>query len=124
MKLAPFRRFNRDDYRAAESWFGDFLDAMNLIIDSLNPLVASGVDIDNNLLAERQIVTLSHNVPIQIRLQRLKQVPKLVRVGYANGFIGTGAITGYNGDGSIMITVFFQGTPPTVPTATVLVIEP
>lgn len=124
MRIASFIRFNRDDYREAEPWFSDFLDSLNIIIDTLNPLLASNIDINNNLLAERQIVTLSHNVPIKVRLQRLKQIPTLVRVGYANGFIGTGAITGYNPDGTVMVTVFFHGTPPANPTATVLVIEP
>lgn len=124
MKIQPFKRLNRDDYRNAPDWFYDFLDAMNPLIDTLNILLLSNIDINNNLLAERQVVSLQHNVPITIKLLSLKQQPSLVRVGYANGFIGTGAITGYNVDGTYQVTVFFLGTPPTASTLTVLVFEP
>jgi hypothetical protein len=97
---------------------------LNLIIDTLNPLVQNNIDIDNNLLAERQTVTLSHNTAIQIKMQKLAQQPRIVRVGYASGYIGVGAITGYNTDGTLEVTVYFVGTAPTSPVSTVLIFEP
>jgi len=124
MKIRPLPRFLQDDYKSASSWFYTFLGNMNLIIDTLNPLIQNNVDIDNNLLAERQIVTLSHNTPITIKLQKLTAIPRLVRVGYAAGYVGVGAITGYNTDGTFQVTVYFVGTAPTAAVATTLVMEP
>lgn len=124
MKLNTFKRYNKEDYSGATDWFLTFLDNINTTIDSLNPLITHNIDIDNNLLAERQIVTLSHGVPIRIKLRSLRIRPTLVRVGYAAGFVGVGAITAYNTDGTISVTVFFLGTPPSVPVLTTLVLEP
>jgi hypothetical protein len=57
-------------------------------------------------------------------MKKLTSAPKLVRLGYAGGYIGTAAITGYNTDGSIVVTVFFVGTVPTSAQSCVLVFEP
>lgn len=124
MRITPLRRFSDDDYPDAEPWFLNFLDNLNPVIDTLNPLFVNNVDIDNNLLAERQTVTLSHGVPVIIKLQKLPLVPRLVRVGYAAGFVGVGAITGYLNNGTFLVTVYFMGTPPTVPVLTMLIFEP
>jgi hypothetical protein len=124
VKVRPFRRFSDDDYPGAPTWFSDFLNTINPMVDGLNPLLANNIDIDNNLLAERQTVTLQHGVAIAIRLQRLKVIPRLVRVGYAAGYVGVGAITSYNTDGTFAVTVYFQGTAPTGPVQTTLVFEP
>lgn len=124
MKIVPFQRFNVDDYRNSQPWFQLFLDNMNFMVLTLNALLQRNIDIDNNLLAERQIVKLSHNVPITIKLQSLKTQASLVRVGFAAGFIGIGAITTYNPDGTLQVTVYFQGTIPTVPVTTTLIFEP
>jgi hypothetical protein len=124
MKVRTFKRFADDDYPHAPQWFLDHLDALNPMIDALNPLLANNIDIDNNMLAERQTVTLSHNTPIQIKLQKLKTTPFIVLVGYAHGYIGHGAITSYNNDGMFYVTVFFLGTIPTSPVSTTLVFLP
>lgn len=124
MKIQSLKRYNSDDYSDAPDWFSDFLSNINSTIDTLNPLLQNNVDIDNNLLAERQIVKLSHGVAVKVRLRTLKVRPSLVRVGYASGFVGVGAITAYNTDGTYSVTVFFLGTPPTAPVLAVLVLEP
>lgn len=124
MKVAQLRRLNSDDYHNAPEWFLTFVDNMNVMIDNLNPLLQNGIDIDNNITAERQTVTLSHATPIKIKLNRLTTTPKIVRVGYAAGLVGVAAITAFNADGTITITVYFQGTPPTTPILTTLVMEP
>lgn len=125
MKIRPFLRFNSDDYPQAPSWFLTYLNMINPMIDTLNVLLFNQIDTFYNIAAERQTVTLSHGVPIQIKLRSLNQIPYLVRVGYAAGYVGVGAITGYNTDGTIMVTVWFQdATPPTSPVATLLVLEP
>lgn len=102
----------------------NFLDNINTTIDMLNPLIQNGIDIDNNMTSERQVVTLSHGVAIKISLRKLSIRPALVRVGYAAGHVGVGAITTYNADGSLNVTVYFQGTAPTAAVATTLIFEP
>lgn len=124
MKFRPFLRFNSDDYPKAEPWFLTYLNMINPMIDTLNVMLANNIDTTWNIAAERQTVLLSHGVPIQIKLRSLNQIPFLVRVGYASGYVGVGAITTYNTDGTLMVTVWFQGTPPTSPVSTLLVLEP
>lgn len=124
MKVMTLRRFSDDDYPNAQPWFLDFLNNLNPVIDTINPLFANNITIDDNLAAERQTVTLSHGVPVLIKLQTLKLVPRLVRVGFANGYVGVAGITNYLNDGTFYVTVYFQGTPPVVPVLTTLVIEP
>lgn len=124
MRIAAFARFNKDDFRNAPDWFLNFLDNINVTIDSLNPLIAHGIDIDNNMLAERQTIKVTHNVPLKITLRSLSRQPTLIRVGYAAGHLVSGAsITGYNTDGSIMVTILFSDAPTTPVLATV-VFEP
>src|SRR4051812_34029008 len=103
MKVRSFKRFSADDFRGSPNWFLDFIDSLNPMIDSLNPLLANNIDIDNNLLAERQSVTVSHGVPVTVTLRSLTAIPRLVRVGYAAGYVGSAAITSYNGDGSVQV---------------------
>lgn len=124
MRIRPFTRLSTDDFRGAEPWFITFLETMNPMIDTLNSLVQNNINIDDNLLAERQTVLLSHGVPVTIKLRKLRQQPYFVRVGYAAGHVGTGAVTGYNSDGSVQVTVYFSGTIPTTPVLTTIVLEP
>lgn len=124
MKVRTFKRFSDDDYGQAPSWFLDFIDALNPMVDSLNPLLANNIDLDNNMLGERQTVLLSHGVPIIIKLQKLRQVPRFVRVGYAAGYVGLGGITTYLNDGTFYVTVWFLGIVPNVPVSTILFFEP
>jgi hypothetical protein len=124
MKVRPLPRFSRDDYRAADAWFYDFLDGLNVVVDALNPVFANGLDIDNNLISERRTLAITHGVPINVRLNVLKSRPTLVRVGYAAGYVGHGAITKYNSDGTIAVTVYFLGTPPAGAVNTTIVLEP
>lgn len=124
MKIRQFRRFNRDDYRAAPDWFLNFLDNLNLMVDQLNVLLQNNIDIDNNLLAERRTLSVTHNTPINVTMQKLTQQPYLVRAGYASGHVVTGCnITGYNSDGSVAVTVTFADAP-TSPVSTTLIFEP
>jgi hypothetical protein len=124
MKIRPLPRFLQDDYPTAGSWFYNFLGNLNLIIDTLNPLVQGNIDTFYNIQCERQTVTLSHATAIQIKLQTLTAIPRFVRVGYAAGYVGVAAITSYNTDGTFDITVYFQGTAPTAAVATMLIFEP
>lgn len=123
MRLSPFRRFTSEDYPTAPSWFRTFFDNINPMVDQLNRLLASNIDIDSNLLAERQTVLVQHGVPITIKMNRLTQTPFLVRVGFANGHVGYAAVTNLNADGSVQVTVYFQDAP-VAPVSTVLVFEP
>lgn len=75
-------------------------------------------------MAERHTISVVHGVSINVRMISLKAAPKLVRVGYANGYVGVGAINQYNADGTVQVTVYFLGTPPTTAIPTVLVFEP
>jgi hypothetical protein len=123
-RVAGFKRFDKEDYRTSPDWFDDFLENLNPMIDALNPLLQNSIDIDNNLLAERQTVAVTHNVPITLTMKRLKQTPFLVRAGYAQGHIVTGCnITAYNSNGSIQVTVLFNDAPTTA-VSTVLIFEP
>lgn len=124
MKLQALKRYNKDDYPNAADWFLTFLDNLNSTIDILNPLLTHNIDLDNNILGERQTVTLTHATPISIKMRSLKQQPRFVRVGFASGYVGIGAISTYNTDGTLMVTVYFQGTLPTAPVSTVLYFEP
>ena len=124
IKIQALKRYNKDDYSGATQWFLTFLDNINTTIDTLNPLLQGNVDIDNNLLAERQTVTLSHATAIKVKMRDLTIRPTLVRVGYAGGYVGSCAVQTYNVDGTITIICYFQGTPPTVPVATTLIFEP
>jgi hypothetical protein len=124
MKIRPFTRFSQDDYRGSPVWFWNFLGNLNLMVDTLNAALQSNLDIDNNLLAERQTVSVSHNVPVTLRMKKLTSTPRLVRLGYANGYIGTAAISKYNTDGSLQVTVYFLGTVPTSAQSVVLIFEP
>lgn len=125
MKVRSINRFNRSDYPNQSDEFYRLLDNLNLIPDTLNPLLQSNVDIDNNLLAERQTVTLSHGVPVTVRMRKLKQTPFLVRYGYANkNAVRSATITQINADGTIAVTVFFESPAPTNPVPVVLVFEP
>lgn len=124
MRFRPLVHFNTDDYRTAPQWFSNFLSVMNLMVDTLNSLLQNNVDIDNNLLAERQTVSVIHNVPTTVKMRKLAQTPFLVRAGYASGHVVTGcSITGYNNDGTVQITVQFSGAPTTA-IATTLIFEP
>ena len=124
MKISPFRRFNSDDYPSAASYFSDFLGSLNVIVDALNNLLQNNIDITYNMAAERQTQMMTHGVAQNIKLNTLKQTPSLVRVGYAGGYVATAAITNYNSDGTVQVTVYFQGTAPTTPVSTLLVFEP
>lgn len=124
MKLKPFIRFANEDYKTAPKWFWDFLGNLNQAIDTLNALLQNNVDIDNNLLAERQTVTVSHNTPITLTMKKLTSTPRLVRLGYANGYQGVASITGYTTSGGVTVTVYFLGTAPTAAQSVVLVFEP
>jgi hypothetical protein len=120
MKIRPLQRHNVDDYRQAPQWFRDFLDVTNQGVDTLNTVLQGNIDINNNLAAESQTVTLSHNTPTKVRLLRLQSVPSFCIAGYAGGNVGVGRITNYQSDGSLMVTVYFLGTPPTGSVATKL----
>lgn len=124
MQIRPFQRFQNDDYKAAPSWFWDFLGNLNQMVDTLNAALQNNLDIDYNFRAERQTVKVSHNVPVTLNLRRLSGQPRMVRLGYASGYQGTATITGYNTDGSLQVTVFFLGTAPTTPQTVTLVFEP
>ena len=124
MQIRPLPRFLQDDYPSAGAWFYNFLGNLNSIIDTINPLIQSGIDTFYNINCERQTVTLSHNTPIQITLKTLDAIPRFVRVGYAAGYIGVGAITSYNTNGTFMVTVYFVGTAPTAAVSTMLIFEP
>jgi hypothetical protein len=123
MKIRPFQRYANEDYKSAPKWFWDFLSNLNMMVDTLNSCLQNNLDIDNNLLAERQTVTVSHNTPATVSMKKIG-TPRLVRLGYANGYQGTASITGYGTDGSVIVTVFFVGTPPTTAQAVTLVFEP
>lgn len=124
MKVSQFKRFLQDDYSGADQWFYDFLGNLNMMIDTLNPLLQGNVDIDNNQLAERVIISLSHNTPISIRLRKLTVQPNIVRLGYAGGNPGVAYISGYNKDGTVNAGVYFLGTPPTAAVSCILIFEP
>ena len=123
MKVAPFKRFLQDDYHSAPQWFFDFLGNLNQMIDSLNPALQSGLDIENNLTAEVQQVTVSHEVPITLKMRRIV-TPRLVRLGYASGYHGVAGIVGFGTDGSVQVIVSFVGQMPPGPVAVELVFEP
>lgn len=123
MQIQQFRRFSAEDYPHAPTWFRSLMDNINPMVDQLNQLLAGNIDIANNLLAERQTITVKHGVPFSIRMQRLTQTPFLVRVGYANGHVGYAAITNFNNDGTVQVTVYFQDAP-TAAIPTLLVFEP
>jgi hypothetical protein len=124
MLTIPFRRFNKDDYRNAPQYFYTLLDNLQPIVDTCNFLFQSNIDIDNNMLAERQIVSCTHGVPFSTRMRTLAVTPKLVRYGYASGAQVLAAnITGYNADGTVEVTVLFNGAPTTAQTLQ-LVFEP
>jgi hypothetical protein len=124
MKISALNRFNIDDYSNSPQWFQNFLNNLNTIVINLNNLIQNNVDLTYNILCERQTVSLKHGVPITITLRSLKTRPTLVRVGYASGYVGTGAITAYNTSGTLQVTVYFSGTAPTGAVSTVLVFEP
>jgi hypothetical protein len=123
MRFQALKRYNKDDYSGAAEWFLTFLDNINTAIDTLNPLLAHNVDIDNNLLAERRTVLVTQATPFKIKMQRLAVQPTLVRVGYAAGYVGIAGITSYNTDGSVSVTVYYTVIPPG-PILTTLVFEP
>lgn len=127
MKLLPFRRFLNEDFPKAPQYFYDFLADLNPFVDAINRLFQGNIDITNNLLAERQTVSVQHGVAVTIKLQKLDpnfQRPFLVRAGYANGqTVSSVAITGYNSDGTFTVVVSFVGAPTaTIPV--LLVFEP
>jgi len=124
MKFRPLKKFLQDDFKDAPQYFFDFLANLNLIVDSLNPLLQNGIDIDNNQTAERQSVSLSHNTPVSVRMRRMTAQPNIVRLGYAGGNPGTAYIAGYNTDGTVRVGVFFHGTAPTAPVSCILIFEP
>lgn len=124
MKIRPFIRFAQDDYKQAPQWFFTFLGVMNMFVDTLNAVLQNNVDIDNNQLAERQTLAVQHGVPISTKLNKLTGMPRMVRAGYASGQVVTGcSITGYNNDGSVQVTVLFNGAPSGT-ISTVVVFEP
>lgn len=123
IKIRPFVRFNQDDYKGSSAWFWNFLGTLNLMVDTLNFLVQGNIDIDNNLYAERQTVSVSHNTPITLSMKKITSVPKMVRVGYASGYIATANITAYDTDGTLQVTVYFLGTVPTTAQTVILVFE-
>lgn len=126
MKIQSFRRFTMQDYTGAPTWFQNFLNALDPMIDTLNFLLQNNIDLDNNILGERQTISLKHNVPITVKMKTLGQTrPNIVTVGYAQGFIGSAAITAYNADGTVDVTVFFQGAIlPTGSVSTMLFFQP
>jgi len=124
VKIRPLKRFLQDDYRSAPQWFFDFLGSLNQAVDTLNPALQNGLDLDNNMTAERQQVTVTHNVPITVRMRRIGTTPRLVRLGYAAGYVGTANVTAYKSDGGVTVTVFFLGTVPTTAVSVVLIFEP
>lgn len=123
MQIQPFRRFTLEDYPNAPSWFQNFMTNINPMVDQLNQLLAGRIDIANNLLAERQTISVTHGVPFNIRMQRLTQSPFLVRVGYADGHTGYAAVTAFNVDGTVQVTVYFHDAPATA-VSTLLIFEP
>jgi hypothetical protein len=124
MKFRPFRRFVIDDYPTSQSWFRDFLDALNPLIDTLNPMLQNGLDTTYNLTGERQVISLQHGVPVTVKLNSLKSQPVFVRCGYASGYVASAAVTAYNGDGSVTILPYFAGTPPASSVSVTVFFEP
>lgn len=124
MKLATLLRFSEDDYTGAPDWFRTFLGSLNQMVDSIGPLVQHNIDLDNNILGERQTLTVTNGVPITVRLRTLKTTPSFVRVGYAAGYVGVAAITKYNVDGTLQVTVNFTGTQPTSSVSITVYFEP
>lgn len=112
-RYVPLQRLNSDDFRESSQWFRSFLESYNILTDSLNGLLEGNIDIPNNLRADQRQVTVTHNVPINIRT-RISS-PSFVMVGYAAGYIATAGITSYAADGSVNVVVFFVGTVPTAP---------
>lgn len=125
MKIGPFTRFNRNDYRNLPDAFYEVLDNLNPLVDTLNKLLQGNIDIDNNMLAERQLVSVEHAVPVTLRMRKLRTPPFLVRAGYSSGNrVAAANITQINSDGTVQVVVDFLSPAPTGPVEVVLVFEP
>lgn len=118
-KFTPLKHLNADDFRTAPQWFRDYLDQYNILADALNFLLPGHIDIDWNLQAEKQTVTVSHNTPVTVNLQKLS-TPTFCILGYCGGSVGVANIVGYPNPKSVSVNVFFLGTVPTNPVSAVL----
>ncbi|PJI40412.1 hypothetical protein [Ferrovibrio sp.] len=111
MKFPILKRMSQDDFRTAPKWFDAVLSIINPIIDFMNQSMPNGLNIDDNLEAEVQVITAKHATTKTVRLNKLKRLPRFMRTGYAGGQVVVGAQIVRYGTNTVDVRLLFEGAP-------------